>query len=84
MQAKFSEHRQQASTNSAGSAGSIPTKYRHPKAVTSACAIAIRKKVMNRPKYRCTARHPANSGWVTGTFSITAVSRLPTNIASIT
>ena len=50
MLAKFSEHRQQASTNSAGSAVSIPTKYRHPKAVTSAWAMAIRKKVRNRPK----------------------------------
>ena len=84
MLAKFSEHRQQASTNSAGSAVSIPTKYRHPKAVTSAWAMAIRKKVANRPKYRSTARHPANSGWVTGTFSIMAVSRLPTNSASMT
>ncbi len=84
MAAKFSEHTQQASTNSAGSATVIPTKCRHPNAVTSACPMAIRKKTANRPKYRWMAGQPTNSFCVTGTLIITAVSRLPTNSASIT
>ena len=84
MAAKFSEHTQQPTTNSAGSATVMPTKCRHPNAVTSAWAMAIRKNTVNRPKYRWMAGQPANSFCVTGTLIITAVSRLPTNSASIT
>ena len=68
MAAKFSEHTQQPTTNSAGSATVIPTKCRHPNAVTSAWAMAIRKNTVNRPKYRWMAGQPANSFCVTGTF----------------
>ena len=62
----------------------MPTNHRQPKAVTSACAMAMQKKVRKRPKYRSMPRQFRNSGWVTGTLTITAVRRLPTNRASIT